>query len=556
MPVSKAKEGRQASTIKMDVEHDPSSLTLPLLGTEDLENNPRLIPNGATPSFQFGNGLTNCSSEREQDEELDIASSGWVMAEVKKQLWLAGPMITVSFLQYSLTVVSVMFVGHLGELSLAGAALAASFAGVSGFSLLVGMGSALETLCGQAYGARQYHMLGIFLQRAMVVLYLTSIPVAIVWYNMAGILVSLGQDPQIAAKSGEYARFLIPGLFAYATLQPLVKFLQAQSIVFPMACFSITTLCCHIPLCYLLIYKFGVGFRGAALATSMSNWLNVCFLASYVKFSGRCKKTWTTFSTEAFNDLQGFFKLAIPSAIMFCLESWSFEIIVILSGLLPNPQLETSALSICLTTSSLLYMVPFGLGAATSTRISNELGAARPQAAKRAVAVSVGFGMFEGAFVATLLLSVRNSWGWVFTNELEVVQYVARVIPLLAFLAVMDAVQGVLTGTVRGGGWQAYGAITNLGSYYIVGTPLGYVLAFVYHWNGFGLWAGLICGVAVQLTSLAVMTLRTDWDQLASSVVTRMYDSANATLPTDANEEQKEEIGFLVEGRNRRLLDN
>ena len=60
-----------------------------------------------------------------------------IVEEVKKQLWLAGPMIAVSLLQYCLQIISVMFVGHLGELPLSGASMATSFASVTGFSFLV-----------------------------------------------------------------------------------------------------------------------------------------------------------------------------------------------------------------------------------------------------------------------------------------------------------------------------------------------------------------------------------------------------------------------------------
>ena len=62
---------------------------------------------------------------------------GKVVEEVKKQLWLSGPLITVSLLQFCLQVISVMFVGHLGELALSGSSMATSFASVTGFSLLV-----------------------------------------------------------------------------------------------------------------------------------------------------------------------------------------------------------------------------------------------------------------------------------------------------------------------------------------------------------------------------------------------------------------------------------
>ena len=70
--------------------------------------------------------------------------------------------MTSSVLQFALQLVSVMFVGHLGELPLAGASLATSLANVTGFSLLIGMAGALDTLCGQAFGAWQYHLLGVY----------------------------------------------------------------------------------------------------------------------------------------------------------------------------------------------------------------------------------------------------------------------------------------------------------------------------------------------------------------------------------------------------------
>lgn len=60
-----------------------------------------------------------------------------IVEEAKKQLWLAGPLIAVSLLQYSLQMISIMFVGHLGKLPLSGASLGTSFASVTGYSVLV-----------------------------------------------------------------------------------------------------------------------------------------------------------------------------------------------------------------------------------------------------------------------------------------------------------------------------------------------------------------------------------------------------------------------------------
>ncbi|VAH31626.1 unnamed protein product [Triticum turgidum subsp. durum] len=73
-----------------------------------------------------------------------------LVIEVKKQLYLAGPLVVGSLLQNVVQMISVMFVGHLGELDLSSASIATSFAGVTGFSLLAGMSSSLDTLCGQS----------------------------------------------------------------------------------------------------------------------------------------------------------------------------------------------------------------------------------------------------------------------------------------------------------------------------------------------------------------------------------------------------------------------
>ena len=172
-----------------------------------------------------GNGST---------EETGGPKESLVVIEVKKQLYLAGPLIVGSLLQDVVQMISVMFVGHLGELALSSASIATSFAGVTGFSLLAGMASALETLCGQAFGARQYHLLGVYKQRAMLVLSLVSVPVAALWAYTGRILLLLGQGPEIAAGAGGYIRWMIPALLAYGPLQCHVRFLQTQNIVFPV----------------------------------------------------------------------------------------------------------------------------------------------------------------------------------------------------------------------------------------------------------------------------------------------------------------------------------
>ncbi|THF94796.1 hypothetical protein TEA_024657 [Camellia sinensis var. sinensis] len=120
---------------------------------------------------------------------------------------------------------------------------------------------------------------------------------------------------------------------------------------------------------------------------------------------------------------------------------------VLLSGLLPNPQLETSVLSVCLNTISTLYQIPLGFGAAASTRVSNELGAGNPQGARVAVFAVMFLAVMEPTIVSTTLFATRHVFGYIFSNEKEVVDYVTAMAPLVCFSTIMDGFQGVLAGT-------------------------------------------------------------------------------------------------------------
>ncbi|XP_020532729.1 protein DETOXIFICATION 16 isoform X2 [Jatropha curcas] len=388
------------------------------------------------------------------------------------------------------------------------------------------MGSALETFCGQSYGAKQHHMLGIHLQRAVIVLLLASIPLAVIWANAGGILLFFKQDPEISAEAGRYARFMIPSIFGFAIQECLVRFLQTQNNVIPMMITSGITTLLHIFTCWVLVFKSGLGNKGAALANVISYWINAALLMLYVKISPSCKKTWTGFSKEALHGIPNFLKLAVPSAVMLSLEIWSFEMMVLLSGLLPNPKLETSVLSISLNTCAMIYMIPLGLSGAISTRVSNELGAGQPQAARLAGCVVIFMVATEGILAASILILGRNVWGYLYSTETRVVKYVGDLLVFIAASHFVDGIQSVLSGIARGCGWQKLGAIINLGAYYLIGIPCSVLLAFAYHFGGKGLWTGLIVALIVQAIGLLAVTLCTDWDKESKKATDRVYNSS------------------------------
>ncbi|XP_010544772.1 PREDICTED: protein DETOXIFICATION 12-like isoform X2 [Tarenaya hassleriana] len=450
---------------------------------------------------------------------------GWTVVflrEVKTLGDLAAPMVAVNLSLFLSQVIPMMMVGHLGKLSLASSSLATSFCGVTGFSLLFGMASALETLNGQAYGAKLYRKLGLQTYTAILCLILACFPLSLVWINMGKLLVWIGQDPLISQEAGRYAACLIPGMIAYSVLQPLFRYFQTQSLTTPMLLSSCVTLCIHVPLCWVFVFKSGLGNLGGALAISLSYWLNVIFLVTYMKFSPTCSETRGQISVEIFHGAGEFMCLAVPSAAMICLEWWSYELIILLSGLLPNPQLETSVLATCLQTVTTLYTIPEGLGAAASTRVSNEIGARNPRTANLAVNAAMCITVTEAIVMASTLFFNRHTFGYFFSNEKEVIDYVATITPLLCLTVSLDSIQAVLSGIARGCGKQNLGAWINLGAFYPWGIPIAATLAFWLDLRGLGLWIGIQAGTFMQTVLLSILVTCTNWEKQAIEAQKRM----------------------------------
>lgn len=438
--------------------------------------------------------------------------------EACAQLRFALPMILMNMCYYGVPLVSVMFSGHLGDVQLAGATLGNSWATVTGYAFVIGLSGGLETLCGQAYGAGLYRRLGLYLQSSLIVSALASALVSVVWVFTEPVLLFLRQEPQVSRAAAEFVRSQIPGLFAFAFLQCLLRYLQMQSVVAPLVAVSSASFALHVALAYLLVSVLGLGLAGAAAAVSATFWAACLMLLAYVLRSEGLGEMWNGFSAEAFDYVLPTLKLAAPSAIMVCLEYWALEVLVLIAGLLPNSTVSTSLIAMCCTTEVVAYMITYGFSAAVSTRVSNEIGAGNVDKAKNAVSVTLKLSVLLAVSFVLLLAFGHGLWARLYSGSAVILSEFADITPLLIISIVLDSSQGVLSGVSRGCGWQHLAALTNLVAFYLVGMPLAILFAFKLKFHTKGLWAGMTCGLACQACSLLVITFRTKWSKIAEAM--------------------------------------
>lgn len=189
----------------------------------------------------------------------------------------------------------------------------------------------------QAYGAGNYKLVGLILQRAVLVCFLVCIPVAMLWMRSESLLLALGQDPAIAVYAGRYLMLCIPCLFLTIAMECVRKFLQSQRVVAPMMMVAAFTTCIAPLYFWTFIFRLNLGLDGAAYAFICCQLTTLTGLLLFQiwrasRLGSDIKQTWGGFSWDAFKGWGEYLRYGLPAAAMICLEWWAYEVVILLAG--------------------------------------------------------------------------------------------------------------------------------------------------------------------------------------------------------------------------------
>ncbi|XP_032471218.1 multidrug and toxin extrusion protein 2-like isoform X10 [Phocoena sinus] len=454
-------------------------------------------------------------------------------AEARTLIVLSGPLFLFQMLNFMIYVVSSVFCGHLGKVELAAVTLSVAFVNVCGVSIGFGLSSACDTLMSQPQQeARGSHpaarragsaalllsLLGALPQHPAHPAALQAGPgrvqagpgVRACLHPSAPGKFSLQPAGQISAKPGHHvapspqrrrgqlrqrAGQLRPGFRAGPGGQVSTgaggpasggrgQLRQRAGQLRP-------------------------GFRaGPGGQFTQAVFLLLCVVKKKLHLD-----TWAGWSSQCLQGWGPFFRLAVPSMLMTCIEWWAYEIGSFLMGRLSV--LDLSAQAIIYEVATVVYMIPMGLSIAVCFRVGTALGAADTVQAKRSAVSGTLCTVGTSLVVGTLLGLLRNKLGHIFTNDEEVVALVSKVLPLYVIFHLFEAVCCLYGGVLRGTGRQAFGAVVNAVTYYVVGLPLGVVLTFVVGLGITGLWLGMLACVFLAAAAFVTYTACMDWKRAA-----------------------------------------
>ncbi|KAJ0961335.1 hypothetical protein J5N97_000597 [Dioscorea zingiberensis] len=458
-----------------------------------------------------------------------------VVEEIRAIGRISVPTAITGLVLYSRAMISMLFLGYLGELELAGGSLAMGFANITGYSVLSGLALGMEPICGQAFGGRHRKILGLTLQRTVLLLLSSSLPISLLWLTMKRVLLWSRQDEDIAAAAHVFIIYAIPDLFILSFLNPLRIYLRSQGITMPVTYCSLFSIILHVPLNFLLVIHFKMGISGVALAMALTNLNLVFFLLIYLFLSGVYKDSWVTPCMDCLRGWSPLLKLAAPTCASVCLEWWWYELMILLSGLLVNPKAAVASMGILIQTTALVYVFPYSLSLGVSTRVGNELGANRPAKARTAAIVSLLCAVLLGLTAMVFTTSVRHRWGRLFTDDAEILELTAVALPIAGLCELGNCPQTTGCGVLRGSARPSTGANINLASFYVVGMPVAVLLGFVAGFGFPGLWLGLLAAQASCAACMALALAKTDWlleVERARLLTISSSSSSNSTATT------------------------
>ncbi|KAF0683428.1 Aste57867_24552 [Aphanomyces stellatus] len=462
----------------------------------------------------------------EVDDSADIESI--IRDEVPAMYRLAYPVVMTYVLELTPGLISLVLVGQMAaedtKRFVDAAALSVMYLNLTALSVGIGLATAMDTLCAQAYGAGNIRHIGLYLQTGMVVLGAAFVPIFLANFFCAEILVFLNQPEDVAALSGSFSRVLafgLPFLYAYELLK---KVLQAQNIALPMLYSAILCNVVNLVVGYALVNHTSCGYLGAAISRTLGNMVLPLSLVPYFLQRGTLQ-FWPGWQLgAAVRGIPEFIYFGLAGMLMMVFEWWSYEIIALLAGLLPNAIIAIGANAVLVNITATVYMFYLGIAVAGNIRVGNALGSNRPRRAKIAACIATVLAGGVSLLTGLLVFLFRYTYPRVFTQDAAMVELAAQVAVVVAGFQLVDGLNAAVQGALRGCGLQNYGAAINFVSYIVFGLPMGYFFEFPVGWGLPGLWVGMTLGYSFAGLCGAFVLAKHDWQVLSDKAQARAND--------------------------------
>ncbi|WP_409251046.1 MATE family efflux transporter [Bacillus sp. SCS-153A] len=418
------------------------------------------------------------------------------------------PILVTQLGMFSMSFFDTMMSGKFSSIDLAGVAIGSSlwvpvFTGLSG--ILLAITPIVAQLVG---GGRKTDVSFSVIQGIYAATFLAIAVIVAGIFILDPILNNMNLEDNVRVVARQYLIALAFGIIPVFIYNVLRSFIDALGMTRITMYVTLTSLPINVFFNYVLIFgKFGfptLGGVGAGVASTITYWVITIIAALVIHKHYPLRKynifgKWFEISFSKWKELliigvpiglSIFFEVSIFSAVTLFMSEYSTNIIAA----------HTAAINF----ASFLYMIPLSISMGLTIVVGFEVGAKRLEDAKAYSLMGISTAIILAVIYGVILLLFREPISTLYTDNPEVSALIVHFLLYAVFFQLSDAIQAPVQGALRGYKDVNITFIMALISYWIIGLPLGYLLAKFTEFGPYGYWVGLISGLTAGAITLSL----------------------------------------------------
>ena len=423
---------------------------------------------------------------------------------LKKHCILVYPIMLSQLSHVSVVMSDSIMVSWLGTVPLAAAGLANSITWPF-FTFGLGLSYGITPIIAAADARLNYKKVSKTLKNSLIINIIIGIFFFLIITCFSPLVYNLGQEEHVTKLAHNYILILSTSLLPFMLFQVFRQYTEGLSLTKPLMYINLTCGIVNIVLNYILIYgKYGMpamGLNGAGLATLCSRILLVIMAVCYL-FTPKLKQYITHFRYSKFSYLYIFkiLKLGIPSGLEWSFGSTAFSITGIMVGWISTEAQAASVIVYNLSSAS--FMLVWGIGIATTIRVSNQWSMRNMYDLRREGFVGFFIGICFMFIIGIIFIVFNHSIPNFYTCDTKVLHITASLLIILGIYQIFDGVIAIGVCALRGIEDTFIPFIISVVAYWLLGLPLSYLMAFIINLGVEGIWLGL--SIATFFSSLTL----------------------------------------------------
>lgn len=438
-------------------------------------------------------------------------SQFWVQA--RPTLTLALPIIAGQVAQMAMGLVDSVMVGRVGVTPLAAAAFANTLISVPlvfGIGLMLALSIRISQTRGDTrpadFSPKVRTSIAQLLRHGMLLALFGGLLLSGSLWLVSGFLDRFGQNATVVLESRGFLLLIGVSIPFVLLMFGLKNFCEALDNPWAPTLIISASVPLNILFNWILIYgNLGapaLGLEGAGVSTLAARIISCVGLWFYVTRAPRFKTLMPArwLARPDWQSLRALLQLGIPSSLQIVLEVGAFSAAALMVGWISDKSL--AAHQIVLACASTTFMIPLGISFAASIRAGTV--ADQPARARALGNNALTLALISASTSATFYLLFRASIARAFVDDAVVGQIATQLFLVVAIFQVVDGIQVMAAGLLRGLSDATAPMLISLGCYWLIGLPFGYVAAFVWHWGAVGVWIGLAIALACAACALTL----------------------------------------------------